>query len=282
MRFFETESGSNYLKMGAVSSTTALPWVAETKSVEVDGMQKSLVSVSDREYSKVVAGFSPQDGKKRHAGQWYLPPKTDSFNRRLQLLAKRLIDIARSALLLILLGSILLATWIGIRATSPWPALFTQDLTGLANRIFRVFKFRSMYVDDCDRSGVAQTAADDPRITPIGRVIRRTNLDELPQLINVLKGEMSLVGPRPHVPGMLAAGVPCKELVSFYPERHRVRPGITGLTQSQGLRGPTVDPEKAELRSVRDLECAGAFSLWLDVKIVYWTIVGEIRSCSGF
>ena len=202
--------------------------------------------------------------------------------RAAQLAIKRLIDIVASALLLLLLAPFLLAVTATIRLTSRGPVLFCQDRTGLDNVPFRIFKFRSMHVDRCDASGVSQTVNNDPRVTPIGRWLRRTNVDELPQLLNVLKGDMSLIGPRPHVPGMLAAGMAYEELVPFYAGRHQMRPGITGLAQAQGLRGPTTDPEPATLRIVRDIEYVQNFSLWLDVKIVVWTIAHELMTSSGF
>ncbi len=202
--------------------------------------------------------------------------------RAAQLAIKRLIDIVASALLLLLLAPFLLAVAATIRLTSRGPVLFCQDRTGLDNVPFRIFKFRSMHVDRCDASGVSQTVNNDPRVTPIGRWLRRTNVDELPQLLNVLKGDMSLIGPRPHVPGMLAAGMAYEELVPFYAGRHQMRPGITGLAQAQGLRGPTTDPEPATLRIVRDIEYVQNFSLWLDVKIVVWTIAHELMTSSGF
>lgn len=108
---------------------------------------------------------------------------------------------------------------------------------------------------------MAQTIASDPRITPIGRIIRKTNIDELPQLINVLKGDMSLVGPRPHVPGMLAAGLRYEDLVVGYERRHAMRPGITGLAQASGLRGPTNTAGPAVMRVLHDIEYIRDFDL---------------------
>ena len=139
-----------------------------------------------------------------------------------------------------------------------------------------------MYTDRCDLSGVTQTIADDPRITPIGRIIRKTNIDELPQLLNVLWGDMSLVGPRPHVPGMLAAGVRYEDLVIGYEHRHAMRPGITGLAQASGLRGPTTEVEPSVMRVVRDIEYIRDFSIWLDIRILFRTVVSEIAGGKGF
>jgi lipopolysaccharide/colanic/teichoic acid biosynthesis glycosyltransferase len=203
-------------------------------------------------------------------------------SRRFQYAVKRGIDIVGAGLLLVLLSPLLIAIALTIRFTSKGPALFRQTRTGLDNEPFEILKFRSMYTDRCDISGVDQTVSGDPRITPVGRVLRKTNIDELPQLINVLKGDMSLIGPRPHVPGMLAGGVPYEEFVDFYGDRHHMRPGITGLAQSQGLRGPTVDPHKALMRVVRDIEYVRDFSLWMDVVIVWNTVKNEFVSGNGF
>jgi len=202
--------------------------------------------------------------------------------RPAHLAAKRLIDIVGAAFGLLLLSPLLIAVAAIIKLTSSGPVFFRQERTGLSNKPFQILKFRSMYTDRCDLSGVAQTVADDPRVTPIGRIIRKTNIDELPQLINVLWGDMSLVGPRPHVPGMLAAGVRYEELVLGYERRHAMRPGITGLAQANGLRGPTSEVEPSVMRVVRDIEYIRDFSVWLDIRILFRTVVNEILRGKGF
>jgi lipopolysaccharide/colanic/teichoic acid biosynthesis glycosyltransferase len=202
--------------------------------------------------------------------------------RPAHLAAKRLIDIVGAAFGLLLLSPLLIAVAAIIKLTSAGPVFFRQERTGLDNKPFQILKFRSMYTDRCDLSGVAQTVADDPRVTPIGRIIRKTNIDELPQLINVLWGDMSLVGPRPHVPGMLAAGVRYEELVLGYERRHAMRPGITGLAQANGLRGPTSEVEPSVMRVVRDIEYIRDFSVWLDIRILLRTVINEILRGKGF
>lgn len=202
--------------------------------------------------------------------------------RPVHLAAKRLVDIVGAAFGLLLLSPLLIAVAAIIKLTSSGPVFFRQERTGLGNKPFQILKFRSMYTDRCDLSGVAQTVADDPRITPIGRIIRKTNIDELPQLINVLLGDMSLVGPRPHVPGMLAAGVRYEELVIGYERRHAMRPGITGLAQANGLRGPTTEVEPSVMRVVRDIEYIRNFSIWLDIRIIFRTVINEVLRGKGF
>lgn len=202
--------------------------------------------------------------------------------RPVHLALKRFVDIFGAAFGLLLLSPLLIAVAAIIKFTSVGPVFFRQERTGLDNKPFQILKFRSMYTDRCDISGVAQTVADDPRITPIGRIIRKTNIDELPQLINVLFGDMSLVGPRPHVPGMKAAGVLYEELVVGYERRHAMRPGITGLAQASGLRGPTIEVEPSVMRVVRDIEYIRNFSIWLDIRILFRTVINEIVRGNGF
>jgi lipopolysaccharide/colanic/teichoic acid biosynthesis glycosyltransferase len=146
---------------------------------------------------------------------------------------------------------------------------------------FRVYKFRTLYADRCDESGVHQAMPGDRRITPLGRLLRRTNIDELPQLLNVLKGDMSLVGPRPHAIGMYAGGTRYEHLVLVYPMRTLVKPGITGLAQLRGFRGPTRDRTSARMRIVCDLQYVAEYSNMLDLKILLLTILQEMRGGTG-
>ncbi len=196
--------------------------------------------------------------------------------------AKRFIDIIISASALVILAPVLLTVCILIKIESKGPVSFRQNRWGKDCKLIRIYKFRSMYVEQCDHSGVAQTVRDDPRITRVGRVIRRLNIDELPQLLNVLKGDMSLVGPRCHAVGMLAAGIPYEELVPDYHDRHTMRPGMTGLAQMRGLRGPTDRASKARARIACDLHYVQNFSLWMDISIMAGTVYSEIKGGNGF
>jgi len=195
--------------------------------------------------------------------------------------AKRAMDIVGSAFALFLLLPLLTLTALGVWLSTPGPAFYSQMRRGLNGRLFRVYKFRTFYHDRCDESGVVQTVPGDLRITPIGRFIRRTNIDELPQLWNVFKGDMSLVGPRPHVPGMKAGGLAYEDLVLVYPLRAMVKPGITGLAQVRGYRGPTKDRRSARMRIVCDLTYIAKASPLLDLKIMVLTFVRELRGGTG-
>jgi lipopolysaccharide/colanic/teichoic acid biosynthesis glycosyltransferase len=155
-------------------------------------------------------------------------------------------------------------------------------LSPLFGEKIRVYKFRSMRTDLCDATGVAQTVKNDPRVTKMGAILRKTNIDELPQLINVLKGDMSLVGPRCHAIGMFAGGRLYEDLVPNYHKRHTVRPGITGLAQMRGLRGPTDRADKARARIASDIYYVDNFSVWLDIKIIFGTLWSELKGGKGF
>ncbi|HET9717869.1 MAG TPA: sugar transferase [Pseudolabrys sp.] len=185
---------------------------------------------------------------------------------------KRSFDVIIGALSLILLLPVFLVAAAAIKLTSRGPVLFVQQRYGLNNNLFMIYKFRTMYIDQCDQTGVEQARKADQRITPIGRFLRRYSIDELPQLINVVKGDMSLVGPRPHVPNMLAAGLPYELLVPNYFERHRVRPGLSGLAQAKGFRGCTDDAKQAKTRIDLDLQYIQNWSFGLDLRIILETL----------
>ncbi len=199
-----------------------------------------------------------------------------------QLATKRSLDVFIAASILLALAPVLLLIALLIRLDSPGPALFTQVRWGQNCRRIRIYKFRSMRADAGDASGVAQTVENDPRLTRIGAFIRKTNIDELPQLLNVLRGDMSLVGPRCHAVGMLAAGVRYEDLVPHYHDRHAVKPGLTGLAQMRGLRGPTDRPGKARARIASDLYYIENFSIRLDLWIMFGTVISELKGGKGF
>jgi Undecaprenyl-phosphate glucose phosphotransferase len=182
---------------------------------------------------------------------------------------KRSFDIVLSGTGLVLLSPLLLGVAMAIRLTSPGPALYRQERRGFNGRNFYIYKFRSMKVMENGRA-MRQAEANDPRITPIGRFIRRTSIDELPQLINVLFGEMSLVGPRPHA---ISHDDELSSKFELYAQRQRIKPGITGWAQVNGYRGDTSTQDKIEGRTLHDLYYAENWSLLLDCWIIILTIV---------
>lgn len=190
--------------------------------------------------------------------------------------AKRFFDATAASTALLLFSPLFVAIAVAIKLTSPGPIFFTQYRYGQRNRRFRIYKFRTMHTHLADALGVKQTVADDPRVTFVGRILRKTSLDEMPQLINVVLGHMSLVGPRPHVPGMQAASTLYESLVPYYFQRHTIKPGITGLAQVSGCRGSTANADAAISRVDYDLEYIERWSLWLDIKIIWWTVRREL------
>jgi putative colanic acid biosynthesis UDP-glucose lipid carrier transferase len=198
---------------------------------------------------------------------------TPDRERPTQWALKRLIDPCLAAVILILLAPLFLALMAGIKATSKGPVFFRQTRYGEGKQFFDIWKFRSMYVDRCDtRLGAAinQATENDPRVTPLGRFMRRTSLDEMPQLINVLKGDMSLVGPRPHA---VAEDDHFAELIERYDDRFRAKPGITGLAQVSGLRGEITSVEFMKQRIAKDIEYIDRMSLTFDAWILLRTVV---------
>ncbi|WP_380879030.1 hypothetical protein ACFB49_19940 [Sphingomonas sp. DBB INV C78] len=172
----------------------------------------------------------------------------------------------------IFLSPLLILTALAIKLTSPGPILFVQRRFGFNNVEIEVLKFRSMYVDKGDATGAARTTRHDDRVTPVGRLIRRLSIDELPQLFNVLRGDMSLVGPRPHATHMKVGDAYYFDAVKGYAARHRVKPGITGLAQVRGLRGEINTIERARKRVEYDRYYIDNWSLSLDFRIIFETV----------
>lgn len=192
--------------------------------------------------------------------------------RHARSLCKWLEDKLLALLILALVGPLMAIIAILIKFDSRGPVFFTQERFGFSNNVIRVLKYRTMYHDSCDPSGAQRTVRNDPRVTRVGRILRSLSLDELPQLINVLRGDMSVVGPRPHAVAMQAGDRPYHLVVTQYPHRHRVKPGITGWAQVNGCRGEVNTLEKAHRRVEFDLYYIERWSLWLDFKILLMTI----------
>jgi Undecaprenyl-phosphate glucose phosphotransferase len=210
----------------------------------------------------------------RRPGEFGGPPLVQVYGRPLEYwegLIKAGIDRALALSGLALLGPLLLLVGIAVRLTSPGPVLFVQDRYGLGNRVIKIYKFRTMYAELGDEAGARQTQRNDHRATPVGRFLRRTSLDELPQLLNVLRGEMSLVGPRALPVHMRVQDKLNYEIVADYALRHRVKPGMTGWAQVNGYRGAVDSAEALRIRVSHDLSYIDNWSLWLDIWILLMT-----------
>lgn len=208
----------------------------------------------------------------RKAGLLYGQPMLTVYHQPMvgwNWVAKRTEDLVLSALLLILLAPLLISVAILIKSDSPGPVLFRQKRAGFNNNVLVVYKFRTMLHQPAPETGVPQARRNDPRVTRVGRFLRRSSIDELPQLINVLQGGMSLVGPRPHA---IAHNDQYAALIDDYLGRHRVQPGITGWAQVNGLRGETDTLDKMQRRIEHDLAYIDRWSLLLDIRILFLTV----------
>jgi Undecaprenyl-phosphate glucose phosphotransferase len=199
-----------------------------------------------------------------------------------QAISKRLMDQCLGLVLLVLLLPVLVAVAAAVKLDSPGPILFRQPRLGFNDRPFTVLKFRSMYANATDLMAARQTSRRDPRVTRVGKWLRKLSLDELPQLFNVLSGDMSLVGPRPHAPHTRAGGQLLKDAMAEYVIRHQVRPGITGWAQVNGARGELVTMDDLRRRVTYDLEYIEKWSLWFDLRIITMTILREVFSKHAF
>ncbi|WP_240949901.1 sugar transferase [Novosphingobium sp. ERN07] len=181
---------------------------------------------------------------------------------------KRALDVTLAGGAVLAFAPLLLLVALLVKLEDGGPVFFVQKRTGRGNRFFPIFKFRSMRVEKLDASGNRSASKDDDRITRIGRFIRRTSIDELPQLFNVLRGEMSVVGPRPHAIGSLAGDKLFWEVDHRYWLRHSLKPGLTGLAQVRGLRGATDTENDLAHRLQADLEYLDGWTIWRDLKII--------------
>lgn len=197
-------------------------------------------------------------------------------------LVKRGEDLLIAGAATILLSPVMLITGLLVKFSSPGPVFFVQPRIGFNNELIHVLKFRTMYADRSDLKAEQTTTANDPRVTPIGRWLRRLSLDELPQLLNVIKGDMSLVGPRPHATHMKVGERYYQDAVRGYAGRHRVKPGITGLAQVKGVRGEIRTVERAKLRVEYDRKYIENWSVWLDLGILVSTFRAVLYDADAY
>lgn len=191
-------------------------------------------------------------------------------------------DRVIAAAALVVLSPLLALTALAVRLTSSGPILFRQERYGFNNEPIQVLKFRTMYSDQCDSRATKLVSKNDPRVTPVGRFLRKTSIDELPQLLNVLRGELSLVGPRPHALQAKAGGEQYDKVVNGYFARHRMKPGITGWAQINGWRGETDTAEKIEQRVRFDMYYIDNWSLLFDLQILVRTPLSLLNTKAAY
>ena len=187
-------------------------------------------------------------------------PLTNTFNA----LVKRCMDIVGAIVAIVIFSPLMLITTLAVKLTSPGPLIYKQERVGLHNKPFQMYKFRSMGVQNPRQERGAWTVPDDPRVTPVGKIIRKTSIDEMPQFFNVLKGDMSLVGPRPERPFFVEK---FREEIPRYMIKHQVRPGLTGWAQVNGFRGNTSIRKRID----HDLYYIENWSVGFDIKILFLT-----------
>jgi exopolysaccharide biosynthesis polyprenyl glycosylphosphotransferase len=257
---------------------------ADEENVEAfAGLAVTLVRVTPQDRLEKQV-FDPVWGRKIVFGPWSAPAATIAVPplRGWRGIAKRVTDIVGAICGIVLLSPVLLACAIAIKLESPGPILFSQERAGYRNKPFRMLKFRSMYTAQADATGSQLTSRNDPRVTKVGAFLRRTSADELPQLFNVLAGDMSLVGPRPHPKGAKAGASLYDDLIPNFYSRYRMKPGITGLAQISGLRGNTETEQHLIDRFRLDLEYASQWTPLVDIAIIVRTVVHLWKGTNAF
>lgn len=222
--------------------------------------------------------FNLMSSKMSHVGEVQTISVYDTPLHGSNAMIKRLEDIVLSSIILCLISIPLLVIALAVKLTSKGPVIFKQDRYGLDGSKIKVWKFRSMTVTE-NSNVVTQATANDTRVTPVGRFLRRTSLDELPQFFNVLSGQMSVVGPRPHA---VVHNEEYRHKVGYYMLRHKVKPGITGWAQVNGWRGETDTIDKMKMRVEYDLDYIRNWSLWMDFKIVLFTIFRSFNDKNAY
>jgi Undecaprenyl-phosphate glucose phosphotransferase len=253
----------------------ALPWAAEARVLQILRKLRSLPV--DIRLAPDLVGFRLLHASYSHVGG---VPLLNVFHKPLtdwKLIAKEIEDRVLAFLLLLFLAPLFLVVALAIKVDSRGPVFFRQKRYGFNNHLIGVYKFRSMYHELSDQKAEKLVTRNDPRVTRVGAFLRKTSIDELPQLINVLFGEMSIVGPRPHALSAKAADRLYEEVVAEYAARHRVKPGITGWAQVMGWRGETDTIEKIQKRVEHDLYYIENWSLAFDIKILVLTFFAVLK-----
>ena len=264
-------------KMRIDDVVIALPWNAVDRLLTIIKQLRQL-PVDIRLASDIIRYEFPNNATSKIANITLLnlvPKPLADWN----VIQKSCEDKFFAAMALIIFGPLMALIAITIKLESKGPVFFKQNRYGFNNEKFSVYKFRSMRHERPEEIGVPQATKNDTRVTPVGRVLRRSSLDELPQLFNVIKGDMSMVGPRPHA---VVHNEQYAKLIKDYMARHRVKPGITGLAQVNGWRGETDTIDKMENRVRHDIEYIENWSIWLDIKILLKTIVAVFKSENAY
>jgi Undecaprenyl-phosphate glucose phosphotransferase len=258
----------------------ALPWAAEQRQLQI--LRKLRALPVDTRLAPDLVGFRLNHSGYTHVGgvpvlSVYQKPLTDWHE-----VIKTIEDKILAGILLFFLAPLFLLVAAAIKLDSRGPVFFRQKRYGFNNHLIGVYKFRSMYHEKRDEKAEKLVTRNDPRVTRVGAFLRKTSLDELPQLLNVLKGEMSIVGPRPHALSAKAADRLYEEVVAEYAARHRVKPGITGWAQVMGWRGETDTVEKIQKRVEHDLYYIENWSLGFDLKILFLTFFALLKTENAY
>ena len=247
----------------------ALPWSAESRLLDVT---RSLAVLPAN--VRLCPEFFHEEMIHGRTSYQYGLPMLSAFEKPVagwDAVGKRAFDLLFSCVVLLFAAPLLVIIATIVKLESPGPVFFRQKRFGFNNDVIEVYKFRTMRAETSDVLGDRLTERNDPRVTRVGSFLRRTSLDELPQIINVLRGEMSVVGPRPHAIRTTAGGRLCEDVVDRYSVRHKVRPGITGWAQVNGYRGTMQDEEQLRKRVEHDLHYINNRSPWFDLQIVAMT-----------
>jgi Undecaprenyl-phosphate glucose phosphotransferase len=287
------ESINKYRKLGSITDLApfarekavdliivAIPLSAETRMLQI--LKQLWELPVDIRISGAAGKLKLSRGAYRYIGKL---PLLSAFERPLSgwdAIMKSAVDRVIAAMAIIALAPVMAIVALAVKWESKGPAIFKQKRFGFNNQLVEVYKFRSMYTDMADAGAAKLVTKDDPRVTRVGRIIRKTSLDELPQLFNVLKGTLSLVGPRPHATQAKAAGTLYDEVVDGYFARHKVKPGITGWAQINGWRGETDTKEKIEQRVKHDLDYIDRWSIGFDLYILAKTPLALLKSENAY